>query len=732
MTRRSGGRPDVRTRAIARPARDERTSRDGRSLGLARGRSDPEPHSRSATSHRRREPRTCRPSRRAAVLPSSRPPTLAAVATTAGSGAGERAGGGVPRRADVESVRAVGRRRRLPARARGRRRGRRARAGRSRGGAAAQEGNETFMVGEPDRPPVAAPAGRELGDDRAHVHRRRAPVVPLLRQAQRRLVRSSRLLVEVVVERPGGRERVAARRARRPDRDAWAPSRSLPTWIDTCSRSSTTPDRRLVPLQAGRRRRLVDRRRLRRSVPHDQLRRRHAQRSQKLAKSEAHRRRGRRAGRIVSAMAKDTEKLIRQLSLISYLMAERRPVTALEIRRDVEGYSTMNEDAFARRFYADRSELDSLGIVLTVERPVDGVAEQENYSLRPGELPPPGDRLHRRRAGGAADGAVAARRRVRLRRAAAPRAAADLLGAREPAARARAARRRARDHRVGRRARPLAAPGEDRDGDLPQQDDHVRLLHDGARRDRHAQGRPVPPALPGRPVLPPRPLPRARRAARLPAVAHPGQGRLRDEVRARLQGPSRRASTRAPTPTAPSGSSATPTRPRRSRSPSGSPGRSSATSAASARSRPRARARRRHRLRDAATPIAGSSPRGCCASASTPACSARRSSSARSPSASSCCYERHRDGPDGARTAFELAAPVAPAAARSRRRGVQRQRAPRRGGDPPGAHRAPRDARVDPHPGRPRRRAPAGRRRSASRCRSPTPSCARTSTCSTS
>jgi len=82
-------------------------------------------------------------------------------------------------------------------------------------------------------------------------------------------------------------------------------------------------------------------------------------------------------------MAKDTEKLIRQLSLISYLMAERRPVTALEIRRDVEGYSAMNEDAFARRFYADRSELDSLGIALTVERPVDGVAEQENYSLRP-------------------------------------------------------------------------------------------------------------------------------------------------------------------------------------------------------------------------------------------------------------------------------------------------------------------------------------------------------------
>ena len=82
-------------------------------------------------------------------------------------------------------------------------------------------------------------------------------------------------------------------------------------------------------------------------------------------------------------MAKDTEKLIRQLSLISYLMAERRPVTATEIRRDVEGYSDMTEDAFARRFYADRAELDSLGIHLSVDRPADGFSEQENYSLAP-------------------------------------------------------------------------------------------------------------------------------------------------------------------------------------------------------------------------------------------------------------------------------------------------------------------------------------------------------------
>jgi len=82
-------------------------------------------------------------------------------------------------------------------------------------------------------------------------------------------------------------------------------------------------------------------------------------------------------------LAKDTEKLIRQLSLISYLMAERRPVTASEIRRDVEGYSDMTEDAFARRFYADRAELDALGIHLTVDKPADGFSEQENYSLAP-------------------------------------------------------------------------------------------------------------------------------------------------------------------------------------------------------------------------------------------------------------------------------------------------------------------------------------------------------------
>ena len=75
-------------------------------------------------------------------------------------------------------------------------------------------------------------------------------------------------------------------------------------------------------------------------------------------------------------MAKDTEKLIRQLSLISFLMAQGRPVSALEIKCEVEGYSDMNDDAFARRFYADRAELDAEALELgsvRVEAPRESV-----------------------------------------------------------------------------------------------------------------------------------------------------------------------------------------------------------------------------------------------------------------------------------------------------------------------------------------------------------------------
>ena len=108
----------------------------------------------------------------------------------------------------------------------------------------------------------------------------------------------------------------------------------------------------------------------------------------------------------------------------------------------------MNEDAFARRFYADRSELEALGIQLSRRQAGRRARRAGELLAAAGELPPAGDRVRRRRAGRPADRADAARRRVRLRRAAAARAAADLLGPPEPAAGARAALDRARHHRL--------------------------------------------------------------------------------------------------------------------------------------------------------------------------------------------------------------------------------------------------------------------------------------------
>src|SRR3954453_8840476 len=60
-------------------------------------------------------------------------------------------------------------------------------------------------------------------------------------------------------------------------------------------------------------------------------------------------------------MSHDTDKLIRQLSLVAFLMAERRPITARDVKSNVEGYSEMSDEAFARRFYSDRAELGGWG-----------------------------------------------------------------------------------------------------------------------------------------------------------------------------------------------------------------------------------------------------------------------------------------------------------------------------------------------------------------------------------
>jgi proteasome accessory factor BC len=79
-------------------------------------------------------------------------------------------------------------------------------------------------------------------------------------------------------------------------------------------------------------------------------------------------------------MSHDTDKLIRQLSLVAFLMAERRPITARDVKQNVEGYSEMSDEAFARRFYADRAELIALGVPLDSQR--DEFTGEELYTLR--------------------------------------------------------------------------------------------------------------------------------------------------------------------------------------------------------------------------------------------------------------------------------------------------------------------------------------------------------------
>jgi proteasome accessory factor C len=61
-------------------------------------------------------------------------------------------------------------------------------------------------------------------------------------------------------------------------------------------------------------------------------------------------------------------------------MAERRALTARDVKSNVEGYSEMSDEAFARRFYSDRAELLSLGVPLQSQR--DEFTGEELYTLR--------------------------------------------------------------------------------------------------------------------------------------------------------------------------------------------------------------------------------------------------------------------------------------------------------------------------------------------------------------
>ena len=84
--------------------------------------------------------------------------------------------------------------------------------------------------------------------------------------------------------------------------------------------------------------------------------------------------------KLAGRMSHDADKLIRQLSLVAFLMAERRPLTARDVKSNVEGYSEMSDEAFARRFYSDRAELTALGVPLQSQR--DEFTGEELYTLR--------------------------------------------------------------------------------------------------------------------------------------------------------------------------------------------------------------------------------------------------------------------------------------------------------------------------------------------------------------
>src|SRR4026207_1529993 len=79
-------------------------------------------------------------------------------------------------------------------------------------------------------------------------------------------------------------------------------------------------------------------------------------------------------------MSHDADKLVRQLSLVAFRMAERRPMTARDVKGNVEGYSEMSDEAFARRFYSDRAELIARGVPRRSQR--GEFPGEELYTLR--------------------------------------------------------------------------------------------------------------------------------------------------------------------------------------------------------------------------------------------------------------------------------------------------------------------------------------------------------------
>ena len=87
--------------------------------------------------------------------------------------------------------------------------------------------------------------------------------------------------------------------------------------------------------------------------------------------------------------SRDADKLVRRLSLVALLLSRRgQPVAVPEIREKVEGYPLMTEEAFKKRFYEDRTELQALGIEISSDREADGPGELYSLPASSYYLPP--------------------------------------------------------------------------------------------------------------------------------------------------------------------------------------------------------------------------------------------------------------------------------------------------------------------------------------------------------
>jgi len=136
-------------------------------------------------------------------------------------------------------------------------------------------------------------------------------------------------------------------------------------------------------------------------------------------------------------MSRDMDKLIRQLSLLSFLLSSPRTFTAREVQESVEGYAEMTDETFARRFHADRKDLAKIGVEVGVLTNADGaeVESSQLYYLQPDDFRMPAvdftdaERKALYLALAALEGRFAYARPLRLALTAILRGRQDLIGA---------------------------------------------------------------------------------------------------------------------------------------------------------------------------------------------------------------------------------------------------------------------------------------------------------------